>query len=128
MSIEASIEIAKIAEQNFKDLHLQNTTVLHGTFEAKLTDAIQQLGKLNFVFFDGNHRKEPTLNYFKECLNFCTNESVFVFDDIHWSTEMEEAWSEIKNHPEVTVTLDLFFIGIVFFRKEQAKENFIIRY
>ena len=33
----------------------------------------------------------------------------------------------IKKHPKVTVTVDLFYFGIVFFRKEQAKEHFKIR-
>ncbi|MBL7882976.1 MAG: class I SAM-dependent methyltransferase, partial [Bacteroidia bacterium] len=39
-----------------------------------------------------------------------------------------EAWEEIKRHPKVTVTIDLFFIGLVFFRKEQAKQHFIIKF
>jgi hypothetical protein len=41
---------------------------------------------------------------------------------------MEEAWEEIKSHPKVTVTIDLFFLGLVFFRKEQVKENFCLRF
>ena len=90
--------------------------------------AIQQLTTLDFVFFDGNHRKEPTLEYFRECMKHATNQSVFIFDDIHWSEEMEIAWHEIKNDERVTVTIDLFFMGIVFFRKEQNKQHFVIRY
>jgi hypothetical protein len=38
------------------------------------------------------------------------------------------AWKEISAMPEVTVSLDLFQIGIVFFRKSQVKEYFTIRY
>ena len=55
------------------------------------------------------------------------NDSVFIFDDIHWSKGMEEAWEEIKAHPRVRVTIDSFFWGIVFFRQEQEKEHFTIR-
>ena len=128
VTIEASEEIAQIAQKNFDEMNFENVTLLQGTFEDKLTEAIQKLMILHFVFFDGNHRKEPTLAYFNACLKQTMNESVFVFDDIHWSKEMEEAWMEIKNHPEVTVTVDLFFMGIVFFKKEQVKEHFIIRY
>ena len=53
--------------------------------------------------------------------------TVFIFDDIHLSEEMEEAWKEIKKHPKVQVTIDTFYLGLVFFRREQAKQDFKIR-
>ena len=81
----------------------------------------------NLVFFDGNHQKEATLKYFNMLLPLAHNDSVFIFDDIHWSRGMEEAWEAIKDHPQVRVTIDSFYWGIVFFRKEQEKEHFIIR-
>ena len=79
------------------------------------------------IFIDGNHQKEATLKYFERLLTIAHNDSVFIFDDIHWSIGMEEAWEEIKNHPAVTVTIDTYFWGFVFFRREQEKEHFIIR-
>ena len=81
----------------------------------------------DLIFFDGNHQKEATLNYFNQLLPLAHNDSVFIFDDIHWSKGMEEAWEKIKKHPEVRVTIDSFYWGIVFFRKEQEKEHFTIR-
>ncbi len=53
--------------------------------------------------------------------------SVFIFDDIYWSKPMSEAWAIIINHPKVTVSIDTFYWGIVFFRKEQVKEHFTVR-
>lgn len=82
---------------------------------------------MDLVYFDGNHQKEATLKYFYQLLPLAHNDSVFIFDDIHWSKGMEEAWEEIKKHPDVRVTIDSFFWGIIFFRKEQEKEHFIIR-
>ena len=79
------------------------------------------------IYFDGNHSKQATLDYFELLLPTITNETVWIFDDIHWSLEMEEAWETIKNHPKVTVTIDTFQWGIVFFRAEQEKEHFTIR-
>ncbi|MEP6260319.1 MAG: class I SAM-dependent methyltransferase [Gillisia sp.] len=79
------------------------------------------------IYFDGNHQKEATLKYFEMLLPLAHNDSVFIFDDIHWSKGMEEAWEEIKAHPRVQVTIDSFFWGIVFFRQEQEKEHFTIR-
>lgn len=81
----------------------------------------------NFIYFDGNHSKEATLQYFELLLPTISNETVWVFDDIHWSKGMEEAWEIIKKHPKVSVTIDTFQWGFVFFRKEQVKEDFIIR-
>ena len=79
------------------------------------------------IYFDGNHRKQPTLDYFEALLPTITNDTVWIFDDIHWSKEMEEAWKIIQKHPKVTVTIDTFQWGFVFFRREQPKEHFIIR-
>ena len=88
-----------------------------------------QLPTSNFqlIYFDGNHSKQSTLNYFELLLPTISNESVWILDDIHWSLEMEEAWEIIKNHPRVTVSIDTFQWGIVFFRIEQEKEHFVIR-
>jgi predicted O-methyltransferase YrrM len=79
------------------------------------------------IFFDGHHNKEATIQYFELLLPKAHNDSVFVFDDIYWSQEMTEAWEYIKNHSSVSVTVDCFYLGLVFFRKEQVKEHFKIR-
>ena len=85
--------------------------------------------KINLAFIDGNHRKEPTLHYFSELLKKSTNDSIFIFDDIHWSSEMEEAWNLIQQHDSVTLTVDLFFIGLVFFSTDfKVKQHFTIRF
>ena len=81
----------------------------------------------HLIYFDGNHCKKATLDYFELLLPTITNDTVWIFDDIHWSLEMEEAWEEIKKHPQVTVTIDTFQWGLVFFRREQPKEHFVIR-
>ena len=128
ISVEGSKEIAAIATENFSQLEIQNIEQLIGNFDDVLPSVLNKTEKLDFVFFDGNHQKQATLNYFKQCLNKANENSVFVFDDIYWSSGMKQAWQEIKNNKKVTVTIDLFFFGIVFFRKEQVKQHFIIKY
>jgi predicted O-methyltransferase YrrM len=81
----------------------------------------------NFIYFDGNHQKEATLNYFNMCLQTVDTNAVFIFDDIYWNKEMHETWEIIKQHPKVTVTINTYFWGIVFFRNEQLKQHFTIR-
>ncbi len=129
ITMEGSAAIATIAESVFKKLQLQNIHLVTGNFDETLQSTINQLSTVNFAFIDGNHRKEPTLNYFLQLLDHADDTTVMVFDDIHWSEEMEEAWEKIKQHSAVTLTIDLFFIGLVFFRKEQKeKEHFVIRF
>ena len=79
------------------------------------------------MYFDGNHSKEATLRYVVKLLPTLTANTLWIFDDIHWSRDMEGAWNYIKDMPEVTVSIDTFQWGLVFFRKEQVKQHFIIR-
>ncbi len=129
ITMEGAPEVAGIAKTNFNKLHLSNIKIVEGNFDETLSSVVGQLPTIDFAFIDGNHRKEPTLNYFYQLLKISRPSSILVFDDIHWSAEMEEAWNEIKQHPSITLTIDLFFIGIVFFRAEQKiKQDFIISY
>ena len=100
---------------------------LEGDFAQTLPLALAGMTQLDYVFFDGNHRYEPTMHYFKLCLEKAHAGSVFVVDDIHWSGEMEQAWREIQQHPSVRVTIDVFHFGLVFFRAEQREvEHFVL--
>jgi len=125
LTIEGCPNVAIYAKKNLDILQVKNVEQLLGQFDVKLPEALQSMGKLDYLFVDGNHRKEPTLQYFEKCLEHAHDRSVFIFDDIHWSNGMEEAWTTIQQHPSVTLTIDLFFFGIVLFRKEnQVKEHF----
>ena len=129
ITMEGAPEIASIAKENFNQLNLSNIKIIKGNFDETFSSVIGQLSTINLAFIDGNHRRQPMLDYFHQLINKSTSSTIIIFDDIHWSKEMEEAWNEIKQHQSVTLTIDLFFIGIVFFRKEQkTKEDFIIRF
>jgi predicted O-methyltransferase YrrM len=128
-SLEGSPSLIEVAKDNHAALGIQNTHIYQGNFDELLPVILQNKSSLGLVFFDGNHRKQATLNYFTQCLEKATPDSIFIFDDIHWSEEMHEAWTEIKAHPQITLTLDVFQFGICFFKKEKlAKEEFILRY
>jgi len=129
ITMEGSKEILEVAKQNFQNLELKNLELVEGNFDKTLSSVVRGLSIVDFAFIDGNHRREPTERYFKELLSKTNNGSILVFDDIHWSSEMEAAWEAIKNDAAVTCSIDLFFIGIVFFRKEfKAKQHFVIRF
>ena len=127
-TFEGCSETAKIAKQNLERLDINNTEITLGDFNKTVNQKLEKIENIDFAFIDGNHQEAPTINYFKECLKYSNNNTLFVFDDIHWSKGMENAWGSIKEHPKTTVTIDLFFIGIVFIKKELSKENFTIRF
>lgn len=126
-SVEGCPHLAEIARQHLRSLHLNHVQVVAGNLDVILADVLAQLPQLDFVFFDANHRYTPTLRYFEQCLPLAHEGSLFIFDDIYWSAEMKQAWNDIKKHPSVTVTVDLFWIGLVFFRKDQAPQHFKLR-
>jgi predicted O-methyltransferase YrrM len=129
MTMEGAKEVSAIARRNFQQLQLKNIEIVEGDFDSNLSSVLNNISSIDFAFVDGNHRKEPTIKYFEQLLSKTTNNSILVFDDVHWSKEMEEAWEYIKQHSSVTLSIDLFFIGIVFFRHEQLeKQHFSIRF
>lgn len=129
ITMEGAHAVAETAKENFKGLGLTNIKLIEGNFDDTLPGVLHTIPGVELVFIDGNHRKEPTLRYFHQLLEKTGNNSILIFDDIYWSGEMMEAWNEIKAHSSVTCTIDLFFIGIVFFRTEfKKKQHFVIRY
>lgn len=128
-TIEGSDSIADIAQANFDRLNLYNTKLIRGNFDQQLPKLLGNIGKPDLAFIDGNHRFEPTIRYFEQLLGHMHEHSILIFDDIHWSTEMEQAWEKIKASEAVTCTVDLFFLGLVLFRKDfKEKQDFRIRY
>lgn len=129
ITMEGATTIATKAAQNFQELGVDNIKLVTGNFDNILPSVISELASIDFAFVDGNHREEPTVCYFNELLPKIHNNTILVFDDIHWSREMENAWATIQQHPSVKCTIDLFFIGMVVFRKEfHEKQHFRIRF
>lgn len=124
-TLEGCPETAKIAREQFQKFDFKNIDAIVSEFGSYL----QQLTTDNpqLIYFDGNHSKKATLDYFELLLSTITDKTVWIFDDIHWSAEMESAWEIIKKHPKVTVTIDTFQWGLVFFHTTQEKEHFMIR-
>lgn len=126
-TLEGCPETMKQCQLQLQKFNINNVNCVNTEFESYLKTLNFKPQTLNLIYFDGNHSKKATLDYFELLLPTIDNETVWIFDDIHWSTAMEEAWEIIKKHPKVTVTIDTFQWGIVFFRNEQVKEDFIVR-
>ena len=123
-TLEISKKMFQLSSFNF---NTNNINFINTEFSLFLKKFKPQTSNLQLIYFDGNHSQKATLAYFELLLPTISNNSVWIFDDIHWSLEMENTWQIIKNNPKVTVTIDTFQWGIVFFRTQQEKEHFTIR-
>lgn len=129
ITIEGASSVAKAASDHHQVLQLHNIEVVTGRFEEILPGILHEANTVDLAFIDGNHRFEPTKYYFEQLLTKAGDGSIFIFDDIHWSKEMEDVWRVIKAHKRVTATIDLFFIGIVLFNSAfRSKQDFTIRF
>lgn len=126
-SLEGCSNTFAFTQKQFEEFGFKNITSINTEFSIYLKNYQSSIVNYQLIYFDGNHSKQATLEYFELLLPTINNETVWIFDDIHWSEGMEEAWEVIKKHPKVTVSIDTFQWGIVFFRTEQEKEHFVIR-
>ena len=127
ITLEGCPETSRIAQSHLQKFNINNVELIATEFSTYFKTQNPKPKTQNLIYFDGNHSKKATLDYFELLLPTITNETLWIFDDIHWSKDMEEAWKIIKNHPKVSVTIDTFQWGLVFFRREQPKEHFVIR-
>lgn len=127
-SFEGCPNTAQLAKENFKKLNLHNIDLIVGDLNNTLQTQLDRIEKIDFAFFDANHQYEPAIDYFEKCLGKVHDDTCFIFDDIYWSHGMKKAWDYIKSHPQVIVSIDIFWVGIVFFRKKQPKQHFVLRF
>ena len=127
-TFEGCKESAKIAIENFKKLDCTNIDTIVGEFGETFSKKLAEKSKVNMLFIDGNHSEDATIRYFEESIKYSDQKTILIFDDIHWSSGMEKAWDYIKKSQKTRVTVDLFFVGLVFLDQKLSKENFIIRF
>jgi predicted O-methyltransferase YrrM len=127
-TFEGSGSLAQIAQKHFKILNLPQIKIVQGNIDQTLPKILKEIPQIDFAFVDANHRYEPTCRYFELMLTKIHEESILIFDDIYWSEEMQKAWEKIYQDTRVTLSIDLFEIGIVFFRQKQPKQHFVLKF
>jgi len=129
ITMEGAPGIAAAARQHFQQLDLARIELVEGNFDDTLGPVLATLPSLDLAYIDGNHRLEPTLRYYRQMQPLLHANSILIFDDIHWSPEMESAWDTLRKDPRVTCSVDLFYIGMLFFRTEfKVPQHFTIRF
>lgn len=125
-TFEGSKEIADIALTNFEYFEKENIKLIEGNIDTELPKFLNSRISIDFAYIDANHRFKPTMEYFNLILKRMNDNSILVLDDIYWSKEMTNAWETIKNHPQVTHTIDLYEIGVVFFKPDLVKKHYTL--
>jgi len=125
ITLEACLNTSKLAQSYFKEFELKNIHLQNSSFEDFFKPKSSE--KYDIVFIARNDRKEDIVSYFYMLLDKTNNDSLLIFNDIYWNTEMTEAWNQIKEHPKVTLSIDTYYWGFLFFRIEQEKGHFTIR-
>ncbi|MFT5184141.1 MAG: putative O-methyltransferase YrrM [Flavobacteriales bacterium] len=126
ITLEGCPETANEASKLFERLSAK-IDLRVGPFEQTLPTALADLGNIDLAFIDGDHRGEATLKYFEQIYPSCSSKSCLVFDDIHWSPDMQDAWEKLVADERVFLSIDLFYFGLVFFDSERKKEHFVLK-
>ena len=113
VTMEGAPSLASVAQKNFTDAGMNNIMSIVGKFTDVLDHVIEQYQPFDFVFVDGHHEGKATIAYFEKLLPSVSRNAVLIFDDIHWSTSMKEAWKYIILHQRVKHSADLYQLGIV---------------
>jgi len=108
--------------------HLSNVNFYIGEFSSQLNDVLTQSGSPDLIYIDGNHTYNATVNYFEYCIENASPNAILVFDDIHWSRGMEKAWDEIVKSKDVSISIDLFRMGIVFLDQSLDEKDFVLSF
>ncbi|MBK8506282.1 MAG: class I SAM-dependent methyltransferase [Saprospiraceae bacterium] len=117
-TIEGNPSVAAKAQVIIDDSPFQTKPqLIVGQFHQELPAILRRIDKLDLVFIDGDHTFSGTLNNLNLLLPSVYEKTIILIHDIYWSAEMRAAWRHCKTLPEVTMSLDLFNLGILIFRK-----------
>jgi predicted O-methyltransferase YrrM len=127
-TIEGSPERSNYARELLGKMKLSNIEFLSGEFGQYLPELLEGSVHPLIILVDGNHQYEPTIQYFEMILKYSNKDTIIIFDDIHWSSGMEKAWEDIRKNKKVTLSIDMFRSGLVFFREGMMKQDLLVNY
>ena len=127
-TIEGCSNTLSVATENFKKLGFTNIREYSNSFDDGLKKIESDIPSAGLVFIDGDHRREALNKYLDSVIKIVGDKGVVVIDDIHVNREMTRAWKDILQDDRVTTSIDIYRMGIIFFRKGLTRSNYVIRY
>jgi hypothetical protein len=82
---------------------------------------LSTLENLDFVLFNAPAERTQRMNEFRMCLQKPHEGALFAVKHIHLTPEQAFTWKLMRNHPEVRASIDLYSLGILFFRNDLPK-------
>ncbi len=132
ITIEGCPETSNITRKYLENLREENPgtelIMVEGAFEDHLKNALNSIKEIDFLLMDGHHKKEPVIRNFNTVLPYMNNSGVIAIDDINWSPEMKSAWETIIQNSNVSMTVDLYRMGLIFLSPSLPKSSFKIRF
>lgn len=133
VTFEGAQQVADIARLNWQKLGLKNIECIIGNLDDTLPRFVEQTlynnarARADLIFMDANHTYQATLRYYDRLRPLCHSKTIVVVDDIHWSPQMNRAWNELRHRPEVTSSMDLYEMGLLFFDKDYLPKHYRLR-
>ena len=123
-SIATSELMASAAINNIKPLALENVIITSLEEIDKLKEIITQPFDLIFI-----NQAIGDISQFLQLTSLIKEDAIVIFKDINKDLEIVKSWNMLKSVESTTISVDLFSIGIVFFKREQLKKQlFAIRF
>lgn len=110
-TIEGSDALCNIADKNMRRIS-PKYRIMNNLFDDAIDQLIQENAKFDCVFIDGQHEKEATLHYAERVKPLMEKNAIYIFDDIYWSDDMNEAWKELVYTKDFFKAVDLFAVGV----------------
>ncbi len=127
ITLEGAEPKAQLARTNFERLGLGRHEVVVGDFFDTLPKVLEAWRPVDLAFIDGFHDGAATVKFHQQ-FKQVSDDTVLVYDDVRWSTGMERGWKQIKNDPQVAISVDMGAVGICAVCKDSIADPVHIRW
>jgi hypothetical protein len=85
-------------------------------------------GRYNFLVFQADDPNRWVSDFDKKA-HLLQTDSVILIPDIHQTLCHTTSWQLLCNHPKVLMSIDMYGVGLLFFKKEfREQQHFVLRY
>lgn len=125
---ESTMQAAKVLEQCSRRANIRNISLISPNKDKTLRDLLSSVEKIDMVYFNTSASASRLPEYYEMFKSKADNDSVFIFEKPRHTKQSAEFWNSVQKDSDISLSLDLYGIGIVFFKKELSKQHFLIKY
>lgn len=122
--LESETDVATIASRNIEKKTNSPLRVIQGDYQTTLQEALQQFEQIDCIYLCKELRVEELDNIYHECSPFFHEESILIISGIHSSSAKKNYWEQLCNDPKITVSVDLYKLGLIFFQPKLHKRMY----